>query len=848
MATLTLTILGDAAKAKKAMAETADSAEGMGKTMSGMGTAMAAGAAAGLAGLVALGVGAFQAAEESAKIGRETARVIETTGAAAWTSADQVGELASAISDKTGADDEAIQSGANLLLTFTNIRNEVGAGNDIFDQATGLALDMSTALGTDVAGASVQLGKALNDPLKGITALSKAGVSFTAEQKDQIRVLQESGDILGAQKIVLAELGKEFGGAAEAAGTPLDKLMVKVGNLQEELGGKLIPIVQGVATVLGDTMGPAIEKATGFLSEHGEAIKYLASVGLVGLAAAYGPVVAAQVTLAATSIGRWAFEAAAGFYAFTSSLIATAAAEGVMAAASVALAAAAAPVIVGVAALGGAVYGLISILDRSSESADKFWESTFQDVDTSSFAELDAATGEIDKEINRLTESLKNSGWRDFAASMLDVIVPIHEVKDSTIQQADALHTLRQRKEEETKTTEANESALYAYAQAQVAAATGIGVSADACIDAAGANDQLAGKVAATNAQLHAIAQSKKIEVTEPGAAARVQALYEATQHATTGTLGMSEAAKKYNDAAATAKDKTDAFKQSLDSLIGVHLSAAQAETQMSQNNISLLKTLTENRTNAAGATKAGTDASLANIVAVNANNTAIQGNAKAALDHANSIYQETGSLDAASTALTSHRDGLIKTMEATGYSHDAAVAYVDQLGLTPANIKTAVNLDNADANNKIAGTQGGLNGIAQGAHAVVSADTSPAQRAIDDFFRRNPGFSGPISPGQALDWANRHRATGGPVARGTTYIVGENGPELFTPTSSGYISPTSLRAGSSSTAGGIVEQHFHVNVTTTGLGTDSPKLQRDLVAALRKFQARNGPVLAGAR
>jgi phage-related minor tail protein len=63
--------------------------------------------------------------------------------------------------------------------------------------------DMSVALGTDASGSAIQLGKALNDPIKGVAALQKVGVSFTESQKEQIKTLVETGDTLGAQKIIL---------------------------------------------------------------------------------------------------------------------------------------------------------------------------------------------------------------------------------------------------------------------------------------------------------------------------------------------------------------------------------------------------------------------------------------------------------------------------------------------------------------------------------------------------------------------------------------------------------------------------------------------------------------------
>ena len=207
------------------------------------------------AGAIAVGVGfalkgAFDAAVESQKISRETERVISTTGASAWTTAGQIGDLADEISGLTGADDELVQSTSNLLLTFTRVRNEVGEGNDVFDQATGYALDLAAVMGTDASSAAVMLGKALNDPLKGMTKLTKAGVTFDEQQRAQIKTMSESGDILGAQKIILAELGKEFGGAAASAQTPLDALKVQLGNLQEDIGAGLIPIVSKGASAV----------------------------------------------------------------------------------------------------------------------------------------------------------------------------------------------------------------------------------------------------------------------------------------------------------------------------------------------------------------------------------------------------------------------------------------------------------------------------------------------------------------------------------------------------------------------------------------------------------------------
>lgn len=199
-------------------------------------------------------------ARDAQKVGALTTSTIKATGKAANVTAKQVGDLAGAISAKTGIDDETIQSGANMLLTFKNIRNEVGKGNDIFNQSTQTLTDLSAAMGTEPKQAAIQLGKALNDPTKGVTALTRVGVTFDAQQTKTIKHLQATGDVMGAQKIILKELNSEFGGAAKAQATAGDKAAVAWGNVKETIGTALLPVVDKVATFFTDKVAPAIQK------------------------------------------------------------------------------------------------------------------------------------------------------------------------------------------------------------------------------------------------------------------------------------------------------------------------------------------------------------------------------------------------------------------------------------------------------------------------------------------------------------------------------------------------------------------------------------------------------------
>ena len=187
----------------------------------------------GLGGALRTVVGEWR---EAQKANAETAAVLKSTGGVANVSAKGIAALSTRISGYSGVADDAIQRGANMLLTFKDIRNAAGKGNDIFDQSTATMADVAVKFGTDMPKAAVLLGKALNDPTKGLTALTKQGVTFTEKQKAQISALQESGDMMGAQKIILKELNSEFGGIAKSQADPFDKLKVSAANLAETIG------------------------------------------------------------------------------------------------------------------------------------------------------------------------------------------------------------------------------------------------------------------------------------------------------------------------------------------------------------------------------------------------------------------------------------------------------------------------------------------------------------------------------------------------------------------------------------------------------------------------------------
>lgn len=223
-------------------------------------TGSAKGAVSGLAaGLVALGAvayfgGILHDLGEVDRLAIQSQTTIRTTGGVANVTAAHVAALGDSFERLTGLESEGTQAAENLLLTFTNIRNEVGAGNDVFDRATRLTQDLAVAGFGTASSAAVSLGKALNDPIAGINALARQGLTFTDQQKALIRSLVATGDTLGAQKVILAELERQVGGSAEAYGTTLPGKLAKarnaIDNVSEGFVRALVPGLEAAANVV----------------------------------------------------------------------------------------------------------------------------------------------------------------------------------------------------------------------------------------------------------------------------------------------------------------------------------------------------------------------------------------------------------------------------------------------------------------------------------------------------------------------------------------------------------------------------------------------------------------------
>jgi len=229
--------------------------------------------------IAALGFTAVKAFDQQQKAIAQVEAGLKSTGASVGFTSKQLQKMASDLQSKTlFGDEEILKDATAQLLTFTNITG------DQFAKSQEAALNLATRLDGDLKSASIMLGKALNDPVANLSAMSRAGIQFSEDQKEVIKSLAESGNMAQAQSIILEELEKQYGGSAEAAakaGTGgLKQLANAFGDLQEEFGKVIMdfmpPVIDGLKNML---------KAFQGLSPQAKRFMVIGS----GIAAALGP-------------------------------------------------------------------------------------------------------------------------------------------------------------------------------------------------------------------------------------------------------------------------------------------------------------------------------------------------------------------------------------------------------------------------------------------------------------------------------------------------------------------------------------------------------------------------------
>lgn len=183
-------------------------------------------------------------AQEQAE--RRLQTVLTATQNAVGMSATELYNLAESLSEVTTYSDQEIIAVEQMLAATRKI------GSDVMPEATKAVLDMAAATGDDAAGAAKDLAQALADPAGEIESLKEKGIQLTEEQAENIKKVQEQNGLYSAQKLLLQEVSKTYGGMAEAiADTDTGKLQ-QIANVWND-------IKEGLGEGLLNAIGPALD-------------------------------------------------------------------------------------------------------------------------------------------------------------------------------------------------------------------------------------------------------------------------------------------------------------------------------------------------------------------------------------------------------------------------------------------------------------------------------------------------------------------------------------------------------------------------------------------------------------
>jgi TP901 family phage tail tape measure protein len=543
-----------------------------------------------------------------------------------------------------------------------------------------------------------------------------------------------------------AELGlKAFDGLVQAGQWMAREFSPGVARLVEVLrmaADAVTPLVKALAGIAGETIvagltgiARALEAVAGYAAENETAVRLLATAGFLYLATTAAQAGVALASPAFVAIGGLLLRAAdaallfqarlatawdilpAGAMTLSESLgVAKTAAQGLWGILNT-------PV-VGLAIVSAAVYGVVTAFQSGQQAADRFLDRVGAGVNPSSLVAVGTELDSINRRLGDLRT--RTDGLGDMAAAFADLVIPIHDVEGSLLDTAGEEQRLAERTAELTRQQEQAKAAINDLAhslsplwQQYLKVADSAGVMSQAALGLSKAKagpeiEQIAGA-------LSRLAAVNNVDLTMPHdkLIAKLRELYQTAQqsapvaqlHGALTTLG---------DSASTGADRVKALKDALDALIGVHVSAAQAEDQFA----GALDGLN-------GKLGAGVNLADAYNVKNREAREAVLSAVDAATKHAVSVYEETGSIQQATGVLGQHREQLVTVAEKLLNNTGAAQAYINMLNLTPADIMTLVQADTARAQGDIGAVQGRLGDVKQGANATITADASQAMMVM---------------------------------------------------------------------------------------------------------------------
>ena len=209
---------------------------------------------------------ALRTYEQYEKKQLQVQQLLKTTGYAAGLTADDLREQASAVALATLASVDGIAEAQSILLTFKSV------SGDTFKQAIVLSQDMAAVFGGTAKDKALQLGKALESPTEGLTALKRSGVSFTEQQKDQITALDAAGNRAEAQRLIFQELQNQIGGAGAASAGGLSGSVDTLSQRWDEFKIALVSSTEAnsVAGGLLNTLANGLDRVNNAMAPKGQ--------------------------------------------------------------------------------------------------------------------------------------------------------------------------------------------------------------------------------------------------------------------------------------------------------------------------------------------------------------------------------------------------------------------------------------------------------------------------------------------------------------------------------------------------------------------------------------------------
>ena len=209
-----------------------------------------------------LAVGALQdfigylgdAVDEAAGMQDTTAIIgatIKNLGSTTDETVSSMSDLADSIGQTTTMSHDQALAAEKTALSYANLSSKV-----MPDYMTALT-NMAAGTGRSASSLGMIMSRALADPGKiGVTALRRYGVILTQTQTDAIKALQKSGDLAGAQELLLSDIETKFGGdAAAAAGTYNGQMSIlhdTFSQLTETVGNALLPALTTIVSTFHD--------------------------------------------------------------------------------------------------------------------------------------------------------------------------------------------------------------------------------------------------------------------------------------------------------------------------------------------------------------------------------------------------------------------------------------------------------------------------------------------------------------------------------------------------------------------------------------------------------------------